>query len=490
MDFLDPKKKKAHKRQLYLGYLLVAIAIMFGGVILLFVAFGYRIDRRGNVTQNAAVYVGSTPSDALVKYTNTKTGQTKEAVTDKRLDVPPGDYMFEYLKEGYRPWQHSSSIQGGYIYRLSYPLLFPDKLDVTDAELFASKPKISSESPDRKKILVIGNNNEFSIYNADDPSQAPEKVTVPTDVITINSKTKISDLEWSTNNRHILFKFADSTSMKYVLVDTQSPENSYTINQRFNLNPKQVSLFDKRPDEFYVWQKNNNLVLANAGSNQSEPVVNNIRGYKSHGTNRLVYVKPNKKNKKHVDVYIMAGNESFKIRQLPTDRKYLLDIAEYDGKWYTVVASAGGHEAYIYKDAFEFLRDDNPARVLFSRTLQMDNPQKISFSDNAQFIAVQHGSKFAVYDAYQDQKFYYKFNSTFNSKNKLASWMDGFRMRAVVKNKVIVFDFDGTNYQTLSKITPGFLPLFNRDYSVMTSVAPSVNVKNKNALTTTSLRVQ
>jgi hypothetical protein len=62
MDFLDPKRKKSHHKRLFIGYLLMAVAVAMGTLILLFSAFGYGVDRKtGDVIQNGTVFVDSQP---------------------------------------------------------------------------------------------------------------------------------------------------------------------------------------------------------------------------------------------------------------------------------------------------------------------------------------------------------------------------------------------------------------------------------------------
>src|SRR5688572_25594640 len=127
MDFLDPKKRKNRTRRLYLGYLLVAIAIGLAAYLLLAIVSGYGVDNKGNVIQNGLVFVASNPDAAEVRITNNSNTFKRTVVASERLVLKADDYNFEFLKEGYRPWKRSITLRGGGLQRLVYPFLFPEK---------------------------------------------------------------------------------------------------------------------------------------------------------------------------------------------------------------------------------------------------------------------------------------------------------------------------------------------------------------------------
>ncbi len=68
-----------------------------------------------------------------------------------------------------------------------------------------------------------------------------------------------------------------------------------------------------------------------------------------------------------------------------------------------------------------------------------------------------------------------------------AAWMDGNRLSSVSDGKAVVFDFDGTNKQTLVAADPAFPPLFNPDFKWLYTFAPSLTVPGRAAITRTDL---
>ena len=63
MEYLDPKKHKAHLIRLAVGYLLIGIALILTTVILLYRAYGFGL-KNGEVIQNGLIFVSSRPNPA------------------------------------------------------------------------------------------------------------------------------------------------------------------------------------------------------------------------------------------------------------------------------------------------------------------------------------------------------------------------------------------------------------------------------------------
>ena len=134
MDFLDPKKKRSHTIRLYVGYALMAVALLIGTILLWYFSFGFNIDpKTKTVIQNGLLFLDAHPESAKVVINGKDKG-----TTDTRLVMPAGSYSIELQRQGYRNWKHDATIEGGVIERFIYPFLFPEKLVSKDAQLFAN----------------------------------------------------------------------------------------------------------------------------------------------------------------------------------------------------------------------------------------------------------------------------------------------------------------------------------------------------------------
>lgn len=146
-------------------------------------------------------------------------------------------------------------------------------------------------------------------------------------------------------------------------------------------------------------------------------------------------------------------------------------------------------KTYIYKDAFDDLHRTPSIAPQPISVLKVKTPEFLSFSANARFIAMQGGSEFAVYDAENNDQARYDTKLTLLPGQK-ANWMDGHRLVLVSSGKIVVFDFDGTNKQTLNDANPAYQVFFDRDYNAMFSIALANDQHLKPTLVRTELIVK
>lgn len=487
MDFLDPKKRKAHTRRLYIGYVLVAIAIGLGAIVLLFASFGYGVDRSGEVFQNGLVFLSSTPDSAQVKITNQNQTYSQEVVTSDRLELKADTYNFQFLKQGYKPWQHTFTIRGGSIERLVYPFLVPETLTTNSDEQYPTPPGLVTQTPNRNTILVQQPNSltNFQVFDSNDLAKAPTTFTIPPSLLPSGSPAKPYQLvEWSTNNRHVLVRYDADTGPIFLVIDRDDPTSTRNLNDYFGLTPVKVALRDKNPEQFYLTLPDRRLLTADITDKVTQEVATNVLDFKPHGNDDILFVTTTSAKPDKALAMVNSGNKTYTIRELPLTDKYVLDLAQYANKWYVVVGASNAAEAYIYRDPVLALQQTNNATPTI-RTVRLQNPERVNFSATSRFIAVQNGSNFAVYDAEKDQQ--YRFTVTPNFDDPTAvRWMDGHRLMGTTAGQTLIIDFDGTNQQTLSPTVPGTQPMFNANFEQLNTVAPAPTGQ---ALTSTSMRV-
>ncbi len=472
----------------------MAIAIAFGTLILLYAAFGYGVDTRGNLYQNGLVFISSTPDAAEVNYKLTSTTEIKKAVTNDKLVLPAGEYSFEMLKQGYRPWQRTIDLTGGGVERLSYPFLFPEKLNTKEVKTYDTVLALTTVSPDRGTLLLqqSARDRTFDMFEINNPETPPSQVIVPQDVITESSKShSMSFVEWSSDNRHVLLKHSYGKKQEFIILDRRDPASSININKYLDMSPSLVQFRDKNPNFVYVHLSNKKLLSINLRTKASETLADNVLTFKSHGEDELSYIaRPDGMSAKKVGVFIIRADETYEVRELPTAPSYFLDMAQFNDRWYVVAGSAEDDNIYIYRDPVEVLKETSPTQTLSIRTIHIKDPGNVSFSANTQFISVQSGQEFAVYDAYADKQYRYKFETQFDKSAGFATWMDGYRLLGSSGGKVIVWDFDGSNYQTLTAISQPTTPIFDEKYEGLYTISSSASTPKSFALTRTELRVQ
>ncbi|CAN5649582.1 hypothetical protein BH23PAT1_BH23PAT1_0980 [soil metagenome] len=488
MDFLNPKKKRAHRIRLFIGYGLMAVLIGLAATMLLFEASGFDVDRRtGEVTHNGLVFVDAHPETADVYLNGKRQGQT-----DMRLVIPEGDYEISLSRDGYRSWERKFRLQGGHIERFVYPFLFPEKLVSEDVRSYESAPRLATQSPDRRWLVVQKSDDlsEFEINDLNSKEVKVESIKVPDGVFSSAAGAhKLEAIEWSTNNRHLLLKHNFNGSFEFVIIDMASPVNSLNLTKLFNTPFTDMALRDKRPDRFYLLDKTSGrLQQADSPTGEITPLLSNVLAFRGHGDDMIVYVTSEDAEKGRVSVKIREGSDVYKLRELTEDTKYLIDLARFKNRWYFATGTSKDKRVYIYEDVLSTLRQPNEllSKPVPVSVLKAEKAEFLSFSANARFIVAQAGDKLAVYDAEADRTHHYNSQLKLSAGQKLL-WMDGHRLLITRGDKVMVMDYDGTNKHELVEAHNGFHPFFDRDYERMFTISPSADKPAATSLSLTSM---
>jgi hypothetical protein len=472
MDFLDPKKARAHRRRIMIGYGLIAIILAICTTALVLVTNGYGFDRKtGAIIQNGLVFVSSHPVGSNI-YIN---GQGHGG-TDGRFVLEEGTYTFELKQNGYRTWQRTINLEGSSIERLVYPFLFPEKLVSHDLQAYATAPDMVTESPDRHWIIthVPDSLNSFAVTDTSTKDNATTTITLPTTMLAPHPNQKIEAVEWSTDNQHVLIKDTYDGGADYIILDRITPTDSANLTQVFGHGFSKVSLRDKNVNQLYVYEAGSGLLeYADPKTKALTVVASHILSYWPYGANTLVYVSDEATPAGKVYVKMLDGDKTYTLRTLPTSPTYLLNMATFSGHQYVAVGTSAESRVYLYEDPLDTLKKRPTQEALAKALLRVDTTAEfVSFSTNTRFVAVQGGSTFAVYDAENNRQFRYDTKLPLTGPQQ-AQWMDGHRLSLASGSKLNIFDFDGTNNQALVTSYPAYAPMFDRDYTALFTVSPS-----------------
>jgi hypothetical protein len=488
MDFLNPKKKRAHRRRLVVGYALMGTLITMATLVLFFAAYGYDIDRKnGGIIQNGLIIIDAHPEPTQIILNGKESGTTSD-----RLVVPEGMYEIELKRDGYRSWKHSISLEGSSIEQLIYPVLFPTKLVTKQLQNFESVPSLASASPDRHWLIVQtpASATSFTSIDLSDNKNPSKQVTLPSGIVTDNAGAdSFEAVEWAGDNVHLLLKHTFAEGSEFVLLNHENPPASVNLTKLFSAQPfTAINLRDKKFNQYYLHNAaDGNVFTANTANPAPTLFISKVLAYKSYQANTILYATNPSNNPNTVEVHVRQGDQDNFLRTLPLAPGFLLDIAEFGGSMYIVSGSPADGKNYLYKNPLQDFhrrpaRTPQPFRVMI-----VPGAQYISFSANARFVAVQSGSAFVVYDAETSRQSRYDLKIPL-APNQKSTWMDGHRLTLNSGGNVLVFDFDGTNIQTLSASLAGFPSFFDRDYTAMFNIAPDTAAPQKILLTRTALK--
>jgi hypothetical protein len=475
MDYLDPKKQARHTVLLLIGYVLTGVAIAIATLVLLYQAYGFGLNRQGKVIQNGLFFFSSQPHPAQI-YVN---GQLKSVRTNTRLSMPAGVYEIILRRDGYRDWQRTIALEGGSVEHYDYPFLIPNELDPSKVAEYGSAPRVMTQSPDRRWLMVQkpGSIRNFDVYDLKNPEKPPLPLALPQDVLTKASGSESwQPGEWADDNQHVLLRHVYDGKLEYVMIDRTDAAKSINLDSELSLpsHPPQLVLNDKKYDRYYLYGlPAGRLSQASLDRTSPKPYLDDVLAYKSYGDDTMLYVTPEGAKDGEVLLKMRVGSKDYTIRSFPAGGRYLVDLTEYSGSLYVAAGAARENKLYIYKDPAGQLEDDPGSAPVPSQVLRVHEPDYLSFSDSAQFIMIERSTEFAVYDIENEQTYHYKAPKKLDKPQRHAVWMDGNRLAYVSGGRLIIFDYDNTNRQELVPASPLYEPAFTPDFQSLFTLAPS-----------------
>jgi len=471
MDFLDPKQQRAHGIRLMVGYVLVAIALTLATVIIFYQANGFGV-KAGKVIQNGLVYVSSTPGDASI-YLN---GEEYNDNTDSRMVLQAGTYTMRLSRDGYRDWQRALTVEGGSVEHFDYPFLVPKTLVPAKIGDYAAAPPLSLQSPDRRWIMnqLPGAMAAFEVYDVKDPKKAgtlKTTITIPSSVFALaqDGTQSLTLVEWSNDNDHVLLQHKVGAQAEYILLSRKAPDTSVNLTHQLQIPATAtITLQDKKYDHYFMLDTANGK-LASLGLNAATPVflLSDVLQYKTYGTDTILYATTSGINGDKVAVRLYQDDKSYPIRQIAKAPLYLLEISRYDDQWKIAAGAPSENRVYVYSDPVNMLQKDASQALVPESVLKISNPNYIAFSDNSQFIMAENGQDFSIYDAENDRLHTFKTDKPLDASQIHATWMDHHRLQYVSAGLATIFDYDGTNLQTLEAASPAYTPMFDTGYEAL-----------------------
>lgn len=510
MDFLDPIKRRNHTIRLFIGYGLVAIAVILATTILSYYAYGFGVTRDGALVQRGLVFVSSRPADSQLFVDG-----ERQDNTNAKLNLAAGRYNLSIEREGYFSWERRIAVDGGGVHHYVYPLLIPRELTTETVDSFTDKPVFMSQSRDNRwLVLQEALGDTFAVYDLNRDQAIVGQSTPlapPTDIVSASSTPARYEIEqWSTNNRHMLLKrfytpaataevATPNETFEYILLDRQRPEGSYNITREFSMSPAMtIMMRDNKPEQYYLYdQPSQQLFSATLDNPEPELEIENVISFKDHDADRILYVTKEDADDGQVRVMLRESDRTYFIRQISESDVYLLDIARYDGSWYVVAGSQADDRVYLFEDPVRSIRSTAGGRAASTFSFPLDSPTKVSFSRNAQFVMVQNGSSASVYDSENNRAYRYDLPYVLDGPEDFVEWMDGHRLSYVSGGQQIIFDYDNINQHRLSAANETFGGFYDRDtrylYTITSAVQPATDTADESTtwqLTSTPLLIE
>jgi hypothetical protein len=484
MDYLDPQKQRRHGILLITGYICIAVAIVIATIVLVYQAYGFGIDKNGAVIQNGIVFISSQPSPAKI-YID---GKLANSNTNARLSLPANLYDIRLARDGYQDWQRKIEVDGGSVSHFDYPLLLPKIVKTTTVTPLTALPSFSTQSPDRRWILLstATDNASFQVADLKNPTKQLLTISLPANLVTKATTSERWQLgEWADDNQHVLLKRLVDDKTEYILLDRQNPELSLNLNQTLPTASTNLSLRDKKYDQYYVFNEaEHSLQTASLRTPTLAPYLTNVLAYKSYGNNQVLYFTSTEAPTGKALLKLQDGTRTTTLRSFPASAHYLVDLASYDGTPYVVASSADENKVYIYKDPIAQLASRTVKVIVPLQVLRVTAPDYESFSSTAQYVMAEHGGQVAVYDLQNKTGYNYSLKAPLDAVQSHITWMDGNRLTYISGSVLQILDYDQQNQRAFVANNPATQPFFAPDYKNLYTLISTPNGAN---LTATSL---
>ena len=199
-------------------------------------------------------------------------------------------------------------------------------------------------------------------------------------------------------------------------------------------------------------------------------VATGVLAYDSYGNNNLLYTTAVNAPNGQVNVNLYSSGNTHLVRNLPVATTYLLNMPGFNGSDYAVLGDSSSNFVYIYQNPLS--QATSGSKILPFRAIQINAPNYDSFAPTAQFILVENGSSFALYDIYNDVTYHYTVSAPLQSPQVHVQWMDGDRLDYVSNNILTVMDYDNTNQVKLTSALPQYQTFFAPNYQSYFSLMP------------------
>lgn len=472
MDYLDPNKKKAKRRQLLIMYVLLGIAISIATVVFVYNVNGYSIDREtGEVVQNGLLYIDTKPESAEI----TMNGEKQRGRTDARLVVAEGTYDIQLDRDGYHPWRRSVILEGGSLRRLTYARLIPKQIDTEATLTFDARPTLITQSIDKRWVALNfeGSPLKFSIFDTERPEAGVFSLQLPVDFLTTKEQGAWKVVDWADDHKTFLAEYRTASSVEFALINREDGTKARNISKLYpSIAVTEVMLRSRKNDEVYLFSQSTGIVQrARLDAGSVDQVLSGVIDYKPYGDDAFVYITSLGASQDKVKAFLRTGNEEYELKELTQSPTYLLDISKLGNAFIVGIGSPSENRVIVYNDPIDALNKNTSSKLPVPTTvLRMDSPTELRISADSSVIMARHGVNIATHEFEADRSYSYELAEALTDSVE-TEWVDGQHLLyQTTLGSLRMVDFDGSNNFTL--VSKSVLPLgkFNRSTEELYSI--------------------
>ncbi len=467
MHRVNPKKKQAAALR-FIAYAVTLTLTVLTTVVLLYIALGYRFDsQNGNVVRSGLLLVDNQPEAASIYINN----ELKDNTAPGRFVLSAGNYDLSLKKDGYRDWGKNVSLKASGVREVNYPILIPQKLTTAQVAQFTSASMVS-QSQDRKFLLTHNTNaTNLTLIELDPEEPKQTQITLSTAFSKESSQTgTIRVIEWALNNKQVLLEHTlPSGRVELISIDVTNPENVVNISRVYNGEVlRDIHYVGGNTKEVYGLA-NGILKRYKLENTESSVILKDIINYQPYSDDTVLFNRTSLTQKSEIGIWQDKVTTIIE-RDLDPASSPVFKYAKYDDHFYFAIAFTGSNGMTIYKDP---LKKPILAKQLPLVKVTFEKPTSLTFSDSSQFVMIQSGSNFKVYDLEDLMQYQSQLPFTLAAGSTL-TWIDSHHIQATAENGTShLLEYDGQNQQALVSTKTGTKIYFSNNYENMYSFLDS-----------------
>lgn len=439
------KRKDIIRRVIVYIVMTVSVVAMLG--LCLFFVLGYSVDEKtGKTERGGLIQFRSFPETATVSLD----GSVQSTATPSKANALAGYHSVTMNKKGYREWKKNTTLKSGELLWLN-ALLVPQTVKTGKAMQFNEMTSFVV-SPDKKWAAVTEKAADPVVKVID--LRNPEKPLLTPIVLTqeITGEVKPTDsfsiTEWDFGSRYILVRHTSGAETHWIRVDRADSKNSKNISTTLDVAISEQHFSGTGGNVFYGLS-GGALRKFNIDQNTiSSPVAVSVDSFQLYKDNILAYVTK-KDGMQTVGYYMEGDKKPTTIKTFRDEFPVRVTTSSYFNDNY--IAIAHGNDVEV------FMNPQSSDKKRITKFSMKEPVQWVYFSYNGQFVVAQHGSALASYNLERDEKFSYTIpgNPAYIGTEHL-QWLDDFHLWSDQGNSLVIFEFDGSNPQTIGSVTPGY----------------------------------
>lgn len=446
-----PKRRSKRSQAIYLTlvYMTMTILVVCIVGILMLLTLGYDFNTKsGKLEQGGLVQFDSRPAGATVMFD----GQRLSGTTATKLTAASGDHSVTMQRAGYRDWQKQLTLHHGEVLWFTYAVLVPTNLTPERLASYAA-PTSSLATTPSKWYVVMRSDGSPTIDRYDLTQNSPKatSVAIPADSFTAPAEGKPQRFEpiaWADDNRTLIIRHTyNDTASEWLSLDVEDATHTHNLTKQLGIDIKQLQPNASDANRLYVVTTSGELREIKLGDmSLGRVLADRVASIATADSGTITYqTLPDEKSVRTLGYYTDGATKSRSIQSIPGANHLQVMISKYFGDHYI---------ATIQDDRMSIVKVNLPASDSTASytstpvtTVTVPGGASLSANTNQRFVMAASANAFAVYDI-ELQK------STTTTLDGVATtplrWLDNFHLAAARDGRLVMYEFDGANAQTLA----------------------------------------